>query len=98
MSLAPSATGVTQLASNLPDGPHTATLRATGGTVRLGSFLVQRRAPFGWIVPLLTLGVILIGAGAIGTIVAALFGACDDALRRTRRRRATAMQQRVAAR
>lgn len=93
MPLAPSATGVTRLASNLPDGPHTATLRAADGTVRLGSFLVQRRASFGWILPLLTLGVILIGAGAIGTVITELFGACDDALRRTRARRATTMQR-----
>ncbi len=86
--LSPSANGATRLASNLPDGPHTATLRAAGGTVRLGSFLVQRRAPFGWALPLLTLGVILIGAGAIGAAIAETLGMCDDALRRIRTRRA----------
>ncbi|MCA1725854.1 MAG: hypothetical protein LC748_16715, partial [Thermomicrobia bacterium] len=90
VSLAPSANGMTRLASNLPDGPHTATLHATDGTVRLGSFLVQRRAPFGWTLPLLTLGVALLGAGAIGVVIAETLGACDDALRRNRRRRAAA--------
>lgn len=81
---------VTRLASNLPDGPHTATLRAADGSVRLGSVLVQRRAAFGWVLPLLTLGVILLGAGAIGAVVAEALGACDDALRRARQRRTAA--------
>ncbi len=89
MTLAPSPNGVTRLVTNLPDGPHTVMLRAAGGTARLDSFLVQRRAPFGWVLPLLTLGIILIGAGAIGALIAETFGACDDALRRNRRRRAT---------
>ena len=92
VSLAPSANGMTRLASNLPDGPHTATLHVAGGTVRLGSFLVQRRAPFGWTLPLLTLGVALLGAGAIGVVIAETLGACDDALRRNRRRRAAALR------
>jgi len=96
--LALSANGITHLASNLPDGPHTVTLRAADGTVRLGSFLVQRRAPFGWTLPLLTLGVALLGAGAIGVVIAETLGACDDALRRNRRRRAAATTESVTAR
>ncbi len=69
VALAPSASGVTRLASNLADGPHTVVLHSMGGAVRLSDFLVQRRAPFGWVLPLLTLGVILIGAGAISTVI-----------------------------
>jgi len=98
ISLSPSNNGVTQLVGNLPDGPHTATLRASDSAVRLGSFLVRRRLAFGWVLPLLTLGVILIGAGTIGAVVAETLGACDDALRRHRRRRAAATVPGVTAR
>ncbi len=90
VSLAPTPSGMTQLADNLPDGPHTATLRVADGAVRLGSFLVQRRAAFGWVLPLLTLGVVLIGAAAIGAVIAEMLGVCDETLRRQRRRRAVA--------
>ena len=78
VALAHAANGMTRLASNLADGPHTVILRPMGGPVRLSDFLVQRRAPFGWVLPLLTLGVILIGAGAIGTVIAETLGAIDD--------------------
>ncbi|MCA1666916.1 MAG: hypothetical protein LC793_05835, partial [Thermomicrobia bacterium] len=96
MPLASAANGVTRLASNLPDGPHTVTLRAAGGTVRLDSFLVQRRAPFGWVLPLLTLALILLGAGAIGTVIAETLGACDAALRRHHGRRNASSREVVA--
>ncbi len=79
--------GVTRLASNMPDGPHTLTLQPAGGTVRVDSFVVQRRPPFGWVARLLTLGVILFGAGAIGTVVAETLAAGNDALARTRGQR-----------
>ncbi len=93
VSLAPSANGMTRLARNLADGPHTVTLRATDGSVRLGSFLVQRRAAFGWALPLLTLGVVLIGAGATGAVIAETLAACDDAQRRRRGRRAATVRE-----
>ena len=64
----------------------------------MSSFLVQRRAPFGWVLPLLTLGVILIGAGAIGAVIAETLGACDDLLRRNRRRRSTAAMREMSVR
>ncbi|MGI8855200.1 MAG: hypothetical protein ACR2JW_05580, partial [Thermomicrobiales bacterium] len=86
VALAPAANGATRLASNLADGPHTVVLHSTGGTVRLSSFLVQRRAAFGWVLPLLTLGVILIGAGAISTVIAETLGAIDDFRARKARR------------
>jgi polysaccharide biosynthesis protein PslG len=89
-----SKNGMARLASNLADGPHTVALRSTGGAVRLSSFLVQRRAPFGWIVPLLTLGVILIGAGAISTVIAETLGAIEDfRVRRAGRRNVAAMRE-----
>lgn len=84
------ASGVTRLVSNLPDGPHTAILQPTQGAVQLSSFVVQRRAPFAWAPRLLTFGVILIGAGAVGMVVAETLGACNDALIRRRVRRALA--------
>ncbi|MHB8648537.1 MAG: cellulase family glycosylhydrolase [Thermomicrobiales bacterium] len=92
VSLASGGNSVTRLTTNLPGGPHIVTLRAAGGTVRLGSFLVQRRAPFGWVLPLLTLGVILLGGGAIGTVIAETLGACDDRVRRNRTRRTAPMR------
>jgi len=98
VALAPSSSGMTQLASNLADGPHTVVLRSTGGMVRLSSFLVQRRAAFGWVLPLLTLGVALIGAGAIGAVIAETFGACNDLLPRNRRRRQTAAMREMSMR
>lgn len=90
--LGTSATSVTPLVTNLADGTHIATLRPASGTTRLGSFLVRRRAPFGWALPLLTLGVILIGAGAIGSIITeALDAGNNAAVRRGGRRRSAAM-------
>lgn len=96
ITFAPSSDSTTLLASNLADGPHTVVLRSMGGTVRLSSFLVRRRAPFGWVLPLLTVGVVLIGAGAIGAMIAETLGACNDLLRRSRRR--TAAMREVSAR
>jgi hypothetical protein len=98
VTLAPSANGVARLASNLANGPHTVVLRSTGGTVRLSSFLVQRRAPFGWVLPLLTLGVILIGAGAISTVVAETLGAVDDLRSRKAGRRGVATMRETSVR
>ena len=95
VTLPQSGSAVTPLVTNLADGPHLATLRPAGGTVRLGSFLVRRRAPFDWVVPLLTFGVILIGAGAIGTVIAESFGACNDVLLRGRTRRERARRRGV---
>ena len=76
---------VTLLAARLPDGPHTVTLETTEGTVRLGSFLVQRRDGFGWLLPALTAGAGLIGAGAIGCVVAETLGAMRGRMQRRRR-------------
>ncbi len=98
VALAASTNGMTRLASNLADGPHTVVLRSTGGTVRLSSFLVQRRAPFGWVVPLLTLGVILIGAGAISTVIAETLGAMDDFRARKAGRRSVATMRETSVR
>ena len=61
----------------------------------MSSFLVQRRLPFGWVLQILTLGVILVGGGAIGTIVAELLGACNDLLSRNRRREEQAAMHEV---
>jgi len=93
-----SATSVTPLVTNLADGTHIATLRPASGTARLGSFLVRRRAPFDWMLPLLTLGVILIGAGAIGCIIAEALDAGNDAILRRRGRRGSAAMRGVTAR
>jgi hypothetical protein len=98
VTLAPSANGVARLASNLANGPHTVVLRSTGGTVRLSSFLVQRRAPFGWVLPLLTLGVILIGAGAISTVVTETLGAVGDLRSRKAGRRGVATMRETSVR
>lgn len=93
VALAPAANGMTQLVSNVADGPHTVILHSTGGTVRLSSLIVQRRDGFGWVLPLLTLGVILIGAGAVSTVIAETFGAWDDIRARGKRRSVAAMRE-----
>lgn len=99
VAFAPPTRGTTFLASNLADGPHTVILRSTGGTVRLNSFLVQRRAAFGWVLPVLTLGVVLTGAGAIGAVIAETLGAGNDLrLRNRRRRRETAAMREMSMR
>jgi hypothetical protein len=98
VALASSANGMTRLASNLADGPHTVILRSTGGTVRLGSFFVQRRAAFGWVLPLLTLGVVLIGAGAISTVIAETLGTIEDFRSRKARRRSVAAMRETSVR
>lgn len=86
-----SAPGVaTMLVDHLPDGTHTATLRPADGSLRLGSFLVQRRDGFAWLLRLLTFGVVLIGAGAIGCIVAETIDACASFGMRRRARRPVA--------
>lgn len=89
--------GATVIADRLPDGPHTATLRPAAGTVRLGSFVVQRRDGFGWLLPALTMGVVLIGAGAVGCVVAETLGAAQGARERRRIRRPPPAPHRVAA-
>jgi hypothetical protein len=76
----------TVLARALPGGTHTVTVQPAGGTVRLGSVLVQRRDDFAWVLRALTFGVILVSAGAIGCVVAETVGACDAFLRRRARR------------
>jgi hypothetical protein len=73
------------LAGYLPDGAHTAILHPADGTVHVGSFLVQRRDDFGWVLTLLTFGVVLIGAGSVGWVVAEMIGACDALLARHQR-------------
>lgn len=88
VKLAGAPGAATLLAGDLPDGAHTAILHPAAGTVRLGSLLVQRRDDFGWLLRLLTFGVILIGAGAIGCVVAETIGACDAFLARRRAHRA----------
>jgi hypothetical protein len=77
----------TTLAARLPDGAHMATLRPVDGTVRFSSVLVQRRDDFSWLLPLLTFGTILVGAGAIGWVVAETIGACDALIARRRANR-----------
>ncbi len=74
------------LADHLPDVTHTATIRPATGTVRLGGFLVQRRDGFGWLLPALTVAVVLIGAGAIGCVVAETLGAIGGVIARRFRR------------
>jgi hypothetical protein len=87
MPLSNAPGSATTLARDLPDGAHTVTLRPTAGTVRLESFLVQRRDDFAWLPRLLTFGVVLIGAGAIGCVVAETLSGCAAFVARRRTRR-----------
>lgn len=74
-TVAIASTQPTPLATNLRDGRHLVTLRPVDSSVPVSGFVVGRRAAFGWVGPLLMLGMAMIGAGAGGVIVWECVGA-----------------------